>query len=78
GLTALAVEISGLTGGASAAALTRGITQLTAARDAFTEKLPDQHVHGLLDAAEADLDSTAGLLGRPEYRPAEYLRGRLA
>lgn len=78
GLTALAVEVSGLTDGASAAALTRGITQLTAAREAFTEKLPDRHVHGLLDAAESDLDTTAGLLGRPEYRPAEFLRGRLA
>lgn len=78
GLTALAVEISGLTDGASAAALTRGITRLTAAREAFTEKLPDKHVHGLLDAAESDLDTTAGLLGRPEYRPAEYLQGRLA
>ncbi|WP_284749711.1 hypothetical protein [Amycolatopsis sp. RTGN1] len=78
GLTALAVEISGLTDGASAAALTRGITQLTAAREAFTGKLPDKHVHGLLDAAESDLDTTAGLLGRPEYRPAEFLQGRLA
>ncbi|MEU0792489.1 hypothetical protein ABZ342_20660 [Amycolatopsis sp. NPDC005961] len=77
GLTALAVEISGLTDGASAAALTRGITQLTAAREAFTGKLPDRHVHGLLDAAESELDSTAGLLGRPEYRPAEFLQGRL-
>ncbi len=77
GLTALAVEVSGLTGGASAAALTRGITQLTAAREAFTGKLPDNHVHGLLDAAEADLATTADVLGRPEYRPAEYLRGRL-
>jgi hypothetical protein len=78
GLTALAVEISGLTDGASAAALTRGITQLTAAREAFTEKLPDQHVHGLLDAAESGLDTTAELLGRPDYRPAAFLRGRLA
>lgn len=78
GLTALAVEISGLTGGASAAALTRGITQLTAAREAFTEKLPDKHVHGLLDEAESELDTTAELLDRPDYRPAEYLRGRLA
>ncbi|WP_328455715.1 hypothetical protein [Amycolatopsis sp. NBC_00438] len=78
GLTALAVEISGLTGGASATSLTRGITQLTAAREAFDKKLPDRHVHGLLDAAESDLDTTAGLLDRPEYRPAEFLRGRLA
>ncbi|MFG1647956.1 hypothetical protein ACGFMK_47355 [Amycolatopsis sp. NPDC049252] len=78
GLTALAVEISGLTDGASSASLTRGITQLTAAREAFGKKLPDKHVHGLLDAAEAELDATAGLLGRPEYRPAEYLLGRLA
>ncbi|MFJ1759377.1 hypothetical protein ACIOD2_03610 [Amycolatopsis sp. NPDC088138] len=78
GLTALAVEISGLTDGASSASLTRGITQLTAAREAFGKKLPDKHVHGLLDAAESDLDTTAGLLGRPDYRPAEYLQGRLA
>lgn len=78
GLTALAVEISGLTDGASAASLTRGITQLTAAREAFDEKLPDKHVHGLLDAAESDLDTTAGLLGRADYRPAAFLQGRLA
>lgn len=78
GLTALAVEISGLTDGASSASLTRGITQLTAAREAFGKRLPDKHVHGLLDAAEAELETTAGLLGRPDYRPAEYLQGRLA
>jgi hypothetical protein len=78
GLTALAVEISGLTDGAAAAALTRGITQLTAARAAFDENLPDKHVHGLLDAAESDLDTTAELLGRADYRPAAFLRGRLA
>jgi hypothetical protein len=78
GLTALAVEISGLTHGASAAALTRGIGRLTAAREAFGEKLPDKHVHGLLDAAEAELETTAGLLGRADYRPAAFLRGRLA
>ncbi|WIX99678.1 hypothetical protein QRX60_37335 [Amycolatopsis mongoliensis] len=77
-LTALAVEISGLTDGASAAALARGITQLTAAREAFDENLPDKHVHGLLDAAQSDLDTTAELLGRADYRPAEFLRGRLA
>lgn len=78
GLTALAVEISGLTGGASDASLTRGITQLTAAREAFDQKLPDKHVHGLLDAAESDLDTTAELLGRADYRPAAFLQGRLA
>jgi hypothetical protein len=78
GLTALAVEISGLTDGASAASLTRGITQLTAAREAFDEKLPDKHVHSLLDAAESDLDTTAELLGRADYRPAAFLSGRLA
>ncbi|MEU7784389.1 hypothetical protein [Amycolatopsis sp. NPDC049159] len=78
GLTALAVEVSGLTDGASAAALSRGITQLTAAGEAFTEKLPDRHVHSLLDAAESDLDTTADLIGRPDYRPAAFLRGRFA
>ncbi|SFW79948.1 hypothetical protein [Amycolatopsis australiensis] len=77
GLTALAVEVSGLTDGPSAASLTRGITQLTAAREAFGERLPDKHVRGLLDAAEAELDTTAKLLGRPDYRPAMYLQGRL-
>lgn len=78
GLTALAVEVSGLTDGASAVSLTRGITQLTAAREAFDEQLPDRHVRGLLDRAESELDTTAELLGRADYRPATYLRGRLA
>jgi hypothetical protein len=78
GLTALAVEVSGLTDGASAASLTRGITRLTAAREAFDERLPDKHVQELLDKAESELDTTAELLGRADYRPAAFLRGRLA
>ncbi|MCR6482436.1 hypothetical protein M8542_06385 [Amycolatopsis sp. OK19-0408] len=77
GLTALAVEVSGLTDGVSAASLTRGITQLTAAREAFDDRLPDKHVQELLDRAESELDTTAELLGRADYRPAAFLRGRL-
>lgn len=77
GLTALAVEVSGLTDGASDTALTRGIGELTAARAALDDKLPDRQVQKLLDAAESELDTVAELLGRADYRPATYLRGRL-
>ncbi len=78
GLTALAIEMSGLTDEKSDPALTRGITKLRAAGDALAENLPDGHVRTLLDNAEAELDDTAWTLGRNDYRPYNYLRGRLA
>jgi len=78
GLTTLAVEMSALTHEPSEPGLTRGITKLTAARDALAENLPDKHVQGLLDDAASELDEAARLLPFTGYRPADYLRGRLS
>ena len=78
GLTTLAVEMSALTHRASEPALTRGITNLMAARTALDEELPDRHIRGLLDDATAELDEAARLLPFTGYRPADYLRGRLS
>ncbi len=78
GLTALAVEVSALTTAATDPALTRAIGKLGAARTALDEGLPDRHLRTLLDSAERDLDSVGRALEFPGYRPAEYLRGRLA
>jgi hypothetical protein len=78
GLTALAVEMSLLTDRRSDPALTRGVVRLQAARDALDGELPDRHVRGLLDDAEAELDECARTLGVAGYRPAVYLQGRLA
>ena len=78
GLTALAVQMSALTDSRSEAALTRGITALTAARSALDDDLPDAHVRALLADAESHLDEAGRLLPYPGYRPADYLRGRLA
>jgi hypothetical protein len=77
-LSALAVEVSGLTGAAEDPALTRAITRLGAARTALGDGLPDAHVHGLLADAERDLDRVGRLVGVPGYRPADYLREPLA
>ncbi|MFY1698938.1 MULTISPECIES: hypothetical protein [unclassified Solwaraspora] len=77
GLTALAVELSALAGGAADAPLTRGIGKLQAARQALGDDLPDRHVHTLLDDAEDELDATARLVGLDGYRPDVYLRSRL-
>lgn len=71
GLTALALDLSAVTG--RDAALTRGITTLTAAADAVDEKLPDRHVRSLLDRAEAELDEAARRSPYPGYRPADHL-----
>ncbi|GHF79461.1 hypothetical protein FHX82_005770 [Amycolatopsis bartoniae] len=78
GLTALAIEVSGLTGAATDAALTRAITALQAARDAVRDRLPDDQVRTLLADASGELDQVAAGLGRTDYRPENYLRGRLA
>ncbi|MER7003826.1 hypothetical protein ABT297_12385 [Dactylosporangium sp. NPDC000555] len=77
GLTALAVEVSGLTDATADPALTRAIASLGAARDALGKGLPDQHVAGLLDDAERELDAVGRAVAVRGYRPAEYLRGRL-
>jgi len=78
GLTALAVEVSGLTDGPSDAALARGITDLTTAREALDEQLDDKFVREALDSAQSELDTVADLLGRDDYRPANYLPGSFA
>ncbi|SEP48621.1 hypothetical protein [Amycolatopsis saalfeldensis] len=78
GLTALAVEVSGLTDGPSDAALARGITDLTAARHAFDRNLDERLIRASLDSAQSELDTVAELLGRDDYRPAHYLPGSLA
>ncbi|WP_447003966.1 hypothetical protein ACRAKI_30670 [Saccharothrix isguenensis] len=74
GLTALAVEVSGLSRDPH---LTRGIGKLGAAGEALANDLPDRHVRTLLDGAEAELDAAARALGRADYRPDVYLAGRL-
>ncbi len=77
GLTALAIEVSGLTTERSAPSLTRGIGKLRAATEALESDLPGEQVRTLLDDAESELDETARLLGRTDYRPLNYLEGRL-
>lgn len=72
GLTALAIELSGLS---HAPALTRALGKLDAARSALAEDLPDRHVSTLLTDAQRELDTVARSLGRPEYRPVNYLAG---
>jgi len=78
GLTALAVEMSLLTDRAGDAPLTRGITQLSAARAAVDDELPDGHVQALLDDAQRELDEAARLLPYDGFRPDDYLAERLA
>ncbi|RIV41187.1 hypothetical protein [Micromonospora radicis] len=78
GLTALALEVSLLTDARSNAALTRGIGKLQAARAALEKGLPARHVRELLDDATAELDETARVVGLPDYRPENYLQGRLS
>jgi len=78
GLTALAVEVSGLTGAHTDPALARAIIQLRAAREALDEGLPRRRVRDLLDGADRELDVVGRRIEFRGYRPAEYLRGRLA
>lgn len=78
GLTALAVEVSGLTDARTDPALIRASTTLQAARAALDEQLPDRHIRALLDAAESELDQAGRGVEMPGYRPAAYLQGRLA
>lgn len=75
GLTALAIEVSGLS---DAPALTRAIATLQSAREALDKRLPDKHVTALLDDASGELAQVAKALRRREYQPAVYLEGRLA
>ncbi|AGL18869.1 hypothetical protein L083_5359 [Actinoplanes sp. N902-109] len=75
GLSALAVEMSALT---DDPALTRALVALTAARSALDDDLTDASVRAQLRTAEAELDHAARRLPYPGYRPADYLRERLA
>ncbi|TQM11513.1 hypothetical protein [Pseudonocardia kunmingensis] len=78
GLSALAVEVSGLSGRAEDPALARAIVHLRAARDAVAEALPDKHVHKLLDDAEAELDRIGRAVPFDGYRPVDHLRRQRA
>jgi hypothetical protein len=78
GLSALAVEVSGLTDRAEDPALARAIVHLQAARDAVANALPDTHVHKLLDNAHAELDRVGRAVPIDGYRPADYLRRQRA
>ena len=77
GLTALAVEVSGLTNARTNPALTRAISKLQAAREALDENLPDRQIRSLLDDAESELDSVGRGIEFAGYRPEAYLQGRL-
>jgi hypothetical protein len=68
--------MSALTHRASEPALTRGITQLLAARDALAGNLPDPHVRELLADAQTELDEAARLLPYAGFRPDDYLSRR--
>lgn len=73
-LTALAIEVSGLTHGESDVALTVALAKLQSAREAVEERRkPD----AFLADAHARLDEVARLLGRTEYRPDVYLGRQL-
>ncbi|GAA3268518.1 hypothetical protein GCM10020218_007820 [Dactylosporangium vinaceum] len=71
-LSALAVEVSGLTTAAGDPDLVRAITRLASARTALADGLPDRHLRRLLDEAEADLDRVGRTVGVRGYRPAEH------
>ena len=77
GLSELAVEVSGLTDSRSQGALTRALRALTEARDVAEGS--DEHADvadELLDHAERELTQVAERIGRPEYRPTNFLNGR--
>ncbi|AXB47198.1 hypothetical protein [Amycolatopsis albispora] len=74
-LTALAIEVSGLTDGESDVALTLALAKLESAREALEEgRDPD----AFLTDAHARLDEVARLLGRTDYRPDVYVGRQLA
>jgi hypothetical protein len=77
-LSALAVEVSGLTEKAQDPAFARAIVHLRAARDAIAGGLPDRHVHRLLDHAAEELDRVGRAVPVDGYRPADNLRRQRA
>lgn len=74
-LSALSVEVSGLTTEASDPSLTRAITHLDAAKELDGSAVGTRHAHKLLDKAEAELSETARLIGRRDYEPRRYIAG---
>ena len=71
-LTAVAFELSGLTGRQGDPALARGIVMLEAARQALAEAAPPRQVRRLLDRAADELDEAARDF--PGYRPGALHR----
>ncbi|GAA1770421.1 hypothetical protein [Luedemannella helvata] len=78
GLTALAVEVSGLPEGRDDPAVIRAIGALAVARESLSEKVPDHVARSLLNDAHRELDDIGRRLPYPGLRPSEYLRKRLA
>lgn len=79
GLTALSIEVSGLSGRDTDPALVRAITTLReVGKAAENTKLSDSYIQSLLDDVERDLASVAAALGRPDYAPDVYSRSRIA
>ncbi|MFV0533898.1 MAG: DUF6403 family protein [Cumulibacter sp.] len=77
GLSELAVEVSALTNGRSAAALVRATRALSEAKDVCDGEEDDLGlVTELLDRAERELSSVADLLDRADYQPRNFLQGR--
>ncbi|GAA1190501.1 hypothetical protein [Prauserella alba] len=74
-LSALSVEVSGLTTEASDPSLTRAITHLDAARERDGSAAGRRSAHQLLDKAERELTETARLIGRSDYEPRRYTAG---
>ena len=73
GLSSLLIETSGLADRRADAPLARAAVALRAAGSAMTEPGLQAEVRTQLDAASAELDTVADLLGRKDYRPAEYV-----
>ncbi|MCR3719611.1 MULTISPECIES: hypothetical protein [Prauserella salsuginis group] len=74
-LSALSVEVSGLTTEASNPSLTRAISHLDAAREQEGSAAGRRAAHELLDKAEHELAETAQLIGRSDYEPRHYTAG---
>lgn len=74
-LSALSVEVSGLTGETGNPSLTRAITHLDAAKELDGSAVGTRNAHKLLDKAEAELAETARLIGRRDYEPRRYIAG---
>ncbi|MBB3053373.1 hypothetical protein FHS23_004422 [Prauserella isguenensis] len=74
-LSALSVEVSGLTTETGNPSLTRAITHLDAAKELDCSLVATRNAHKLLDKAEEELSETARLIGRRDYEPRRYVMG---